>query len=94
MRAVMTCWRRDRRHNLGTQPAGDLTSVRVTCAGRTVAFHNRCWAKHQTITDPEHRAAAAVLRRLPRAAQPPFGEVETRSLTDYDAAFGLTEEVA
>ena len=90
----MTCWRRARRHNFGTQPAGDLTSVRVTCAGRTVAFHNRCWAKHQTITDPEHRAATTVLRRLPRAAQPPSGEVETRSLTDYDAAFGLTEEVA
>ena len=67
--------------------------MRVTCAARTVAFHNRCWAKRQTITDPEHRAAAAVLRRLPRAAQPPSVRSK-HSLTDYDAAFGLIEEVA
>jgi hypothetical protein len=32
----------------------DLQTVTVTCAGRVVASHPRCWAAHQTITDPEH----------------------------------------
>ena len=73
----------------------DLDSVSVTCAGRTVAAHERCWARHQSITDPEHRAAAEVLRQLPRAAaRPDSGQVEQRCLADYDDAFGLGEEVA
>jgi transposase len=74
----------------------DLDQVRVTCAGRTVAVHPRCWADHQTITDPEHAAAAAALRQAltARPASPPVGEVEQRSLADYDAAFGLDEAVA
>ena len=32
------------------------------CDGRTVADHERAWAKHQTISDPEHVAAAKLLR--------------------------------
>jgi transposase len=73
----------------------DLDSVRVTCAGRVVAVHERCWARHQSITDPEHRAAAEVLRQLPRTvAAPPDEQIEQRCLADYDDAFGLGEEVA
>lgn len=73
----------------------DLETVHVTCAGRAVATHERCWARHQSITDPEHRAAAEVLRQLPRTvAAPPDEQIEQRCLADYDDAFGLGEEVA
>lgn len=61
------------------------------CGGRLVADHQRVWAKHQTISDPEHVAAARALRRerleiLRPAAEP---EVEQRCLADYDTALGL-----
>ncbi len=69
----------------------DLTTVTVTCGGRTVAAHDRCWARHQTITDPQHRASARQLAGAPRTPNPaPAGEVQQRPLSDYDAAFGLT----
>jgi transposase len=72
-----------------------LDTVTVRCAGRLVAEHPRCWARHQTITDPAHRAAAEMLRELPRTkSTPPQQDVEQRSLADYDAAFGLDEAVA
>jgi transposase len=68
----------------------ELDTITVSCAGRSVAVHERCWAKHQTITDPVHRAAAEVLQRLPRLPlAPPVGEVEQRALSDYDTIFGL-----
>jgi transposase len=71
-----------------------LDTVTVRCAGRVVAEHQRCWAKHQTITEPQHRAAAEMLRDLPRARTTGPQEVEQRSLADYDAVFGLDEAVA
>jgi transposase len=69
----------------------DLERVRVFCDGRTVADHERLWAKHQTVSDPEHVAAARMLRRerlgvIRSAAEP---EVEQRRLPDYDAALGV-----
>jgi hypothetical protein len=69
----------------------DLTRVRVRCDGRVVADHDRLWAKHQAVADPEHVAAAKTLRRdrialVRPAAQP---EVEIRCLADYDTALGL-----
>lgn len=71
----------------------DLATVTVTCAGQVVALHARCWARHQSITDPEHLAAATALRAAQQHHRAPGGEqVEQRSLADYDAAFGLTEE--
>lgn len=71
-----------------------LDTVTVRCAGRVVAEHQRCWAKHQTITDPVHRAAAETLRELPRTTTTaPQQEVEQRSLADYDAVFGVTDEL-
>jgi transposase len=74
----------------------DLATVRVSSAGRLVAEHERCWAAHQTITDPDHVAAAAQLRAAHRAAlrPEPAGEVEQRRLSDYDTFFGVDEVVA
>jgi transposase len=68
-----------------------LDRVRVICDGRAVADHDRSWAWHQTITDPEHLGAARALRRrrsgvLRPATEP---EVEQRALADYDAALGI-----
>jgi transposase len=71
----------------------DLARVRAVCDGRLVADHERIWAWHQTISDPEHVAAAKALRRkrigvLRPAPQP---QVEQRRLADYDTALGLTD---
>jgi len=72
-----------------------LDRVRVFCDGRIVADHARVWARHQTITDPAHLAAATALRQHRGAALRPVTEpdVERRRLADYDIALG-TEEVA
>ena len=40
----------------------DLARVQVSCEGRLFADHERVWARHQTVTDPEHRTAAIRLR--------------------------------
>jgi transposase len=69
----------------------DLDRVKVWCDGLVVADHARVWARHQTITDQEHLAAAKLLRRgradLLRPV--PADQVETRNLTDYDTALGV-----
>jgi transposase len=74
--------------------AADLDRVRVWCEGRLVADHGRCWARHQTLSDPAHLQAAARLRqqravlgRHPKHAE----EVQLRCLADYDVAFGLDD---
>ncbi len=72
----------------------DSETLTVTCAGRVVASHARCWARRQAITDPDHSAAAEELRTAPRVRPPDSGEVQQRPLTDYDEFFGLTEDVA
>jgi transposase len=74
----------------------DTGRVEVTCDGRSVAAHVRCWAAHQSITDPLHRDAATLLRAAHRLAKttPIRTEVEHRDLSDYDRMFGLNEEVA
>jgi transposase len=89
--------------------SADLEHVVVTCAGKTVARHQRCWAAHQSITDPDHAATAARLRhehhltsRRPTSGTQDHAqvkakvdeEVQVRSLSDYDAAFGLTDAPA
>ena len=75
--------------------SADLDRVRVHAEGRVVADHARVWARHQTLTDPAHRAAATRLRAehtaAAGAAKPAATEVEERALTDYDTAFGLGE---
>jgi hypothetical protein len=40
-----------------------LERVRAFCGGKLVADHERIWARHQTLTDPAHWAAAQALRR-------------------------------
>jgi Mu transposase, C-terminal domain len=69
----------------------DLERIQAFCDGRLVADHGRCWARHQTISDPAHLAAAAQLRHQRAVLGHPSdaGEVQLRCLTDYDAALGL-----
>ncbi|MHB8440424.1 MAG: IS21 family transposase [Acidimicrobiales bacterium] len=71
----------------------DLERVRAFCDGKLVADHARLWAKHQSVTAPEHEAAAKQLRRerigLVRPAPEP--EVEIRCLGDYDTALGIDD---
>jgi transposase len=71
----------------------DLDRVRAYCAGKVVADHARIWAKHQSLTLPEHDAAAKQMRRdrigLVRPGAEP--EVEIRCLGDYDTALGLDD---
>jgi transposase len=70
----------------------DLAVVRVLCDGKIVATHDRVWARHQTITDPAHLAAAQALRReRSMIVRPREAEVEIRCLADYDTALGLTQ---
>jgi hypothetical protein len=67
----------------------------VVSDGTTVADHERVWAWHQTLTDPEHREAATVVRRTRIGALRPVREaeaevrVEQRPLADYDTALGI-----
>ena len=72
----------------------DLHRVRVWCEGKLVADHDRVWAKHQTLSDPDHVTAARVLRkeRFDVVGRPGEPEVEQRRLTDYDQALGVTDE--
>jgi transposase len=74
----------------------DSEQVAVTCDGREVAAHARCWAAHQSITDPAHRDAATLLRAVARQTKssPVRTEVEHRNLADYDRMFGIDSEVA
>ena len=75
-----------------------LSRVRVTCDGRAVADHERVWAKHQTITDPAHLAAAKTMRAARRLLAPVPGsgdtEVQRRDLAVYDALCGGGEGAA
>jgi transposase len=69
----------------------DLHRVRVACDGRPAADHERCWARHQTISDPAHLAAAKALRAARRLAvvpRPGGDEVEQRDLAVYDQLTG------
>jgi hypothetical protein len=59
--------------------------------GELVADHERIWARHQTISDPNHVEAAKVLRRkhISTARPIPEPQVQIRSLDDYDSALGV-----
>ncbi|WP_425303281.1 IS21 family transposase [Nocardia wallacei] len=71
----------------------DLDTVVITLAGAELARHQRCWAGHQTLTDPDHAAAAADLRNARRLVAVPAidTDVEHRNLSDYDRMFDLDE---
>jgi transposase len=68
----------------------DLDRVTVACEGLVVADHERAWAWHQTLSDPEHVEAARLLRRdrIAVVRPPREAEVQIRSLADYDTALG------
>ena len=70
----------------------DLDRVRAVCDGTSVAEHERAWAWHQTISDPQHLDAAKALRRnrIGALRPAPEPEVQVRCLADYDAALGVT----
>jgi transposase len=72
----------------------DLARVRAHCDGQLVADHERLWAKHQTLSTPEHVAAARELRRERIGLLRPVREleVEVRCLADYDTALGLDSD--
>jgi transposase len=73
----------------------------ITAEGDVVARHARCWARHQTLTDPDHAAAAARLRgqALHLAAAsgkatttpPDVIDVEQRELCTYDRLFTVID---
>lgn len=72
--------------------SADLDRVKVRLDGRVIADHPRAWARSMVITDPAHKAAAAVLRREFQHPRP-ISVVDdlTRDLGDYDRAFGLVK---
>jgi len=73
----------------------DLERIYVAHNGVTVTSHERAWARQLTVTDPDHVAQAAVLRRqfqtLHRHQRPQahVAFVETASLSSYDDVFGV-----
>jgi transposase len=71
----------------------DLDQVLAFCEGTEVARHARCWARHQSITDPVHAAAAAAGRTAARRGPVPADqlEVEQRPLDTYDRIFGVID---
>jgi hypothetical protein len=78
---------------IGRQVAvtADLEAVLVRLEDRRVAAHRRVWARHMTVTDAAHVAAAEQLREQfghPRGSD---DNPLARDLADYDRAFGLDE---
>ena len=75
-----------------------LDRVVAVCGDRRIAEHQRLWGTHGLATDPEHLAAAAVLREQfcnrPAVSSHLDVEVQVADLGAYDAAFGTGEEVA
>ncbi|MEY9988477.1 transposase [Streptomyces sp. V4I8] len=71
----------------------DLDQVLAFCEGTEVARHARCWARHQSLTDPTHTAAAKAdrerARKRPAAANQL--DVEQRPLDTYDRIFGVID---
>jgi transposase len=77
--------------------SADLDTVRIRRGDALVGEHARCWARQQTITDPQHRKAADVMRqafadRTARGRGPASSDVQERDLSAYDQAFGLSDD--
>jgi len=71
-----------------------LERVTIRWQGTIVGDHDRCWARHQTITDPEHRRRGFELahaHRQPAAERIDMvtGEVHGPDLGVYDRFWGL-----
>ncbi|MET8131558.1 IS21 family transposase [Streptomyces sp. NPDC005251] len=78
--------------------------IALAPGGVIVARHPRRWARHQTLTDPDHAAAGQTMRgqahhqaaqakdtRRPAAEDGPLVEVEQRELGSYDRLFTVIE---
>ena len=73
--------------------------IAVTCAEQIVATHQRVWTTGATITDPDHKKTAKMLRadlaaqrnhlRRTTRAHPDGHVVAIRALPDYDVLFGV-----
>jgi transposase len=74
-----------------------LGRITARCGERVVADHERLWGTAGLVTDPQHVAAAAILREhfgnRPAAGRHLDVDVEVADLGAYDAVFG-TGEVA
>ncbi|MEY9987988.1 transposase [Streptomyces sp. V4I8] len=99
-------------NDYSVDPAAIGRTVTVLCdndevivlatGGEIVAQHPRCWAKHQTLTDPQHAATGTRMRqgvhrqqaaRQSRlaASSGPMVEVEQRELDTYDRLFTVID---
>jgi transposase len=69
----------------------DPTQVVITVAGEVVGRHRRSFAKHRTVTDPEHVQAADAMRSARAVIVDPTmpDEVEVRDLAVYDRLTGV-----
>jgi hypothetical protein len=67
----------------------DLEEVVITCGGVEVGRHLRSWARHRTITDPDHERARIVMRAFAAAVADDDSDVEIRDLSVYDRATGV-----
>ncbi|WNZ14863.1 Mu transposase domain-containing protein [Streptomyces sp. 11x1] len=67
--------------------------MRAHLDGRLVAEHARCWARHQTLTDPDHADAATVMRHPYHrsGSVAAAAEVAQPDLPAYDRVFHLIE---
>jgi transposase len=77
--------------------SADLQAVRIHRGDMLAGEHQRSWARQQTITDPQHRHAADLMRRAFQARTaagrgPAADEVQLRDLSAYDRAFGLADD--
>jgi hypothetical protein len=70
----------------------DLDTVVATLAGEEVGAHRRSYAKHRTLTDPQHAAARDELRARRETPRPVDVDVEQRDLADYDRALGSRDD--
>ncbi|WP_406729236.1 Mu transposase domain-containing protein [Streptomyces sp. GD-15H] len=81
--------------------------IALAPGGEIVARHPRCWARHQTITDPDHADAGKTMRghlhhqqavqskatrqATTQDASGPLVEVEQRELSSYDRLFTVID---
>ena len=71
--------------------------MRIRRGAVVIGEHERCWARQQTITDPQHRKAADAMRqafqdRTAAGRGPAVTDVQERDLSAYDRVFGLDDE--
>ena len=72
--------------------AVDPAEVLITLAGEVVGRHQRSFAKHRSITDPDHVAAAQAMRVAATnwiGIKTEADEVEVRDLSVYDRLTGV-----